>query len=108
MVKSFRFHVPSFKFAKNVLTWNLKLETTYGVSFRLYHTAWISHLFTIYDLLFTFFPYQRIKTPPQVTPPPNEANKTRSPVLMRPASTHSSNPIGIEADEVLPCIAMLE
>src|SRR6185312_10148052 len=79
-----------------------------GVSFCLYHRAWISRLFTIYDLPFTFFRYQRIKTPPQVTPPPNDANKTMSPVLMRPASTHSSNPIGIEADDVLPCSAMLE
>src|SRR5437870_2232994 len=52
--------------------------------------------------------YHRISTPPQVTPPPNEASSTRSPSRIRAASTHSSSAIGIEADEVLPCIAIFE
>src|SRR3989442_8482126 len=52
--------------------------------------------------------HQRISTAPQVTPPPNEAINTRSPSLIRPSSTHSSSPIGIEADEVLPCCAIPE
>src|SRR6185503_14403907 len=53
-------------------------------------------------------PHQRITTLPQVKPPPNDAIKTMSSFLMRPASTHSSRPIGIEAEDVLPCFAMLE
>src|SRR3982074_2419694 len=71
-------------------------------------TIYLSLLFTIYDSRFTNRHHQRIKTAPHVTPPPNEAIRTMSSFLMRPASTHSSKPIGIDADDVLPCMAMLE
>src|SRR5436190_155921 len=53
-------------------------------------------------------PYQRNTTLPQVKPPPNDDINTMSSFLTRPEATHSSKPIGIEADEVLPCCAMLE
>jgi hypothetical protein len=46
--------------------------------------------------------YHCINTAPQVTPPPNDAISTRSPSLIRPASTHSSSAIGIDAEEVFP------
>src|SRR2546425_12484337 len=52
--------------------------------------------------------YQRITTLPQVKPPPNEAIRTMSSFFTRPLSTHSSNPIGMDADEVFPCCAMFE
>src|SRR5688572_12939788 len=73
---------------------------------RRYRARFCNYLpFTIYHSPVN---YQRIKTPPHVTPPPNEANSTKSPVLIFPASTHSSSPIGIDADDVLPCMAMFE
>jgi hypothetical protein len=52
--------------------------------------------------------HHRINTAPHVTPPPNEAINTKSPSFIRPASTHSSSAIGIEAEEVFPCTAMFE
>jgi hypothetical protein len=52
--------------------------------------------------------YHRIKTPPQVAPPPNEAIRTMSPSFTLPASTHSSSAIGIEAEDVLPWTAIFE
>src|SRR5262249_21397577 len=39
---------------------------------------------------------------PHVAPPPNAAIASLSPGLSRPARTHSSSPIGMLADDVLP------
>ena len=39
---------------------------------------------------------------------PKDASNTRSPSRTRPASTHSSSAMGIEAEDVLPCMEMLE
>src|SRR5207302_11179672 len=52
--------------------------------------------------------HQSITTLHHVKPPPNDAIKTMSSFFTRPLSTHSSNPIGIDADEVFPCCAMFE
>src|SRR5215813_10940530 len=52
--------------------------------------------------------YQRSTALPHVKPPPNDDIRMTSPSLTRPVSTHSSRPIGIDADEVFPCMAMFE
>src|SRR5690606_41030899 len=49
--------------------------------------------------------YQRMRTAPQVNPPPIASIITRSPFLMRPSSLASQSASGTEAAEVFACLS---
>src|SRR6267154_1573234 len=49
--------------------------------------------------------HHRSRIAPQVKPPPMASSITRSPRLMRPSAIATESASGIEAAEVLPCLA---
>src|SRR5262249_54062024 len=49
--------------------------------------------------------HQRTSVAPQVKPPPIASSMTSSPCLMRPSATATVSASGIDAAEVLPCLA---